>query len=101
MSYRITIQIDGKDTICGILFQSIRHGSETTSFSYDSSYLLNPKAFPLSPDLPLGPGTFHSIGLRSLRGFEDATPDRWGRNLLLRSERITARQEHRTERTLF
>lgn len=101
MNYRVTIQIDGEDLTCGTLFQSERHGVETTTFSYDSSYLLNPKAFSLSPDMPLGPGTFHSRGLHELRAFEDAMPDRWGRDLLMRSERLAASREKRTERTLF
>ncbi len=101
MNYRVTIQIEGEDIACGTLFQSVRHGAETTTFSYDAGYLLNPKAFSLSPDLPLGPGTFHSEGLQSLRAFEDAMPDRWGRNLLMRSERLAANRENRTERTLF
>lgn len=39
MNYRVTIQIDGEDLTCGTLFQSVRHGVETTTFSYDSSYL--------------------------------------------------------------
>lgn len=101
MRYRITVQIDGRDLTCGTLFQSVRHGAETTSFSYDAAYLEDPRAFSLSPDMPLGPGTFHSKGLRELRAFEDAMPDRWGRNLLMRSERLAANRESRTERTLF
>ena len=91
MNYRVTMQIDGDDLTCGTLFQNVRHGVETTTFSYDVDYLLNPKAFSLSPDLPLGAGTFHSTGLKSLRAFEDAMPDRWGRNLLLRSSACAGR----------
>ncbi len=101
MNYRVTMQIEGEDVTCGTLFQSVRHGIETTTFSYDAGYLRNPKSFSLSPDMPLGPGTFHSRGLQSLRAFGDAMPDRWGRNLLLRSERLSADREMRTERTLF
>lgn len=101
MNYRVTVQIDGQDLACGTLFQSVRHGVETATFSYDASYLLDPRAFSLSPDMPLGAGTFHSAGLKSLRAFEDAMPDRWGRNLLLRSERLSARRDEHTERTLF
>lgn len=100
-SYGVTVQIDGQDIPCGTLWQSVRHGSETTSFSYNQDYLMDGRAFSLSPDMPLGPGMFHSQGLRGLRAFEDAMPDRWGRNLLMRSERLAARNEGRTERTLF
>ncbi|MCH4082970.1 MAG: type II toxin-antitoxin system HipA family toxin [Olsenella sp.] len=101
MEYLVTVQIGGQDVSCGRLFQNVRHGEETTTFSYDPSYLSHPKAFALCPDMPLGPGTFHSSGLRNLRAFEDCMPDRWGRNLLMRSERNQARLEQRTERTLF
>lgn len=101
MELVITVEIDGMDILCGHLFQNVRHGTETTSFAYDPSYLANPKAFALGPDMPLGYGTFHSQGLGNLRAFEDCMPDRWGRNLLLRAERMEAREEHRTERTLF
>ncbi len=101
MEYLVTIQIDGEDVPCGRLFQNVRHGEETTTFSYDPSYLRRPNAFGLCPDMPLGPGTFHSRGLRQLRALEDCMPDRWGRNLLLRAERNAASRESRTERTLF
>lgn len=101
MQYRVTVQIDGEDVPCGTLFQNVRHGDETTTFSYERSYLQDPRAFGLCPDMPLGPGTFHSSGLRQLRALEDCMPDRWGRNLLLRAERSAARQESRAERTLF
>lgn len=101
MEYLVTIQIDGEDVPCGRLFQNVHHGEETTTFSYDPSYLRRPNAFGLCPDMPLGPGTFHSRGLRQLRALEDCMPDRWGRNLLLRAERNAASRESRTERTLF
>lgn len=101
MRHEVTVQIGGEDVPCGTLFQNVRHGSETVTFSYAPSYLQDERAFSLSPDLPLGPGTFHSEGFRDLRAFEDAMPDRWGRNLLVRSERLAAREEHRVERSLF
>lgn len=101
MVYDVTVQIDGKDIRCGTLRQSVRHGRETAMFSYDPAYLSSSRAFSIAPDMPLGPGTFHSEGLRDFRAFEDAMPDRWGRNLLLRLERLEAKRANRTERTLF
>ncbi|MEE8722927.1 MAG: type II toxin-antitoxin system HipA family toxin, partial [Eggerthellaceae bacterium] len=101
MNLLVTIQIEGADLPCGTLFQSVHHGVETATFSYASSYLSDPRAFAISPDMPLGPGIFHSKGLHELRAFEDAMPDRWGRDLLTRSERLAAAHERRTERTLF
>lgn len=101
MEYLVTVQIAGEDVPCGTLFQNIRHGQEAVSFSYSESYLHNPRAFALSPDLPLGAGAFHSRGMHDLRAFADCMPDRWGRNLLLREERVKAREESRTQRALF
>lgn len=101
MELDITVQISGKDVLAGKLYQSVRHGDETTTFSYVPSYLDDPRSFSLAPDMPLGPGSFHSTGLRGLRAFEDCMPDRWGRNLMLRAERAQARVEHRTPRALF
>ncbi len=101
MDCDVTVQIAGVDVPVGHLYQQVRHGDEAASFSYDSSYLRNPQAFPLAPDMPLGPGSFHTTGLREFRAFEDCMPDRWGRNLMLRAERSKARDENRTARTLF
>lgn len=101
MELVVTVQIAGRDIPCGRLYQGVRHEEETASFSYDASYLGIPQAFALSPDMPLGYGTFHSRGLQDLRAFGDCMPNRWGRNLLRRAERNSSRAEGRTERTLF
>ena len=101
MQYKVTTQIDGKDVLTGTLYQNVRHGQETASFSYDISYLENPKAFSLAPDMPLGSGTFHSEGLKEFRALEDCMPDRWGRNLLYRAEKSRACREQQTPRVLF
>lgn len=101
MELLVTVQLEGEDVIAGHLFQSVRHGAETTSFSYDASYLAHPSAFALAPDLPLVGGSFHSEGLTQFRAIEDCMPDRWGRNLMLRAERNEAARERRTARTLF
>lgn len=101
MQYLVTMQIDGMDVPAGTLFQNIRNGEETTSFVYDQQYLAREDAFALAPDVPLGGGSFHSAGLRSLRALEDCMPDRWGRNLMTRAERLEAKNAGRTPRTLF
>lgn len=101
MDYEVTIQIDGTDVFAGKLFCRARNGVETSSFAYDAAYLLRPDAFALSPDIPLSPSAYHSQGRPMLHVFEDCMPDRWGRNLLLRSERVRSREERRTPRSLF
>ena len=69
------------------------------SFEYDTGWLSRRGAFALDPELPLGPGPFHTA--RPLfRAFEDPAPDRWGQNLMRRAERARARREGRAPRTL-
>lgn len=101
MEYQVTVQINGEDVVAGSLFQNVRHDTETASFSYAPSYVSNSSAFSLAPDMPLGNGSFHSSGLKDFRAFEDCMPDRWGRNLLKRAERINAREQKRAPRVLF
>ncbi len=98
---RVTVQVDGADLACGTLDQNVRNGRESLVFSYDTGYLEHPKAFALSPDMPLTPGAFHSAGTAELRAFGDCMPDRWGRNLMRREEARLAREQGRTPRTLF
>lgn len=66
MELDVTVQIGGEDVPAGRLYLSVRRGVETATFSYDPSYLADPRSFSLGPDMPLGPGTFHSEGLRAL-----------------------------------
>ena len=52
-------------------------------FSYDPSWLDHPKAFSLSPDMPLRRGVMDPpFGLELAPIFEDAGPDRWGKNVI-------------------
>lgn len=52
-------------------------------FNYDASWLAHPRAFPLSPDMPLHAGVIAPpSGLDLHPVFEDAGPDRWGKNVI-------------------
>lgn len=57
MQLDVTVQIEDEDVLAGRLYQNVRHGDETATFSYAASYLDDPRAFTLAPDMPLGPGT--------------------------------------------
>lgn len=83
----------GEDVLSGRLFSQRRRGVESASFSYDERYLARPDAYTLDPGLPLMTGIHHTPAGRKLFGaFADSAPDRWGRNLISRAERIRARQ---------
>lgn len=87
MELEATIQIDGADIPCGRLCTNARRGIETASFTYHDSYLSNPQAFALAPDMPLIAGAVHSQGSAMFRAFMDCMPDRWGCSLMGRAER--------------
>lgn len=101
MEYSVSIQIAGEDVRAGTLYANVRRGVESASFRYDLAYLANPRAFALSPDMPLSDAALHAQGEGVFRVFGDCMPDRWGRNLMLRAERRRAREEGRAARPLF
>lgn len=91
----------GGDVLAGHLYARRRRGVETASFSYDERYLARPDAYALDPSLPLLTGAQHTSTGRSLFGaFADSAPDRWGRTLIMRAERIRARDAGVTVRSI-
>lgn len=85
----------------GTLFHAAGHGHSVFSFAYDHSWLENPRAFEIDPDLQLHGGEAYpgnpSAGFRI---FLDSAPDRWGRLLMDRREIMQARSEKRSVRKL-
>lgn len=69
----------------------------STTFLYDSGYLAD-DGMNIDPALLLVSGSQHQTGL--IRAFADSAPDRWGRNLIEKAERIRAREEGRAVRRL-
>lgn len=97
---RVYVSIDGDDVRAGHLYSHRRRGSESASFTYSDAYLAHPDAYALDPQLPLVSGSQQTaVTLALFRAFADSSPDRWGRNLLLRRERIRAREQQTTART--
>ena len=65
MQLDVTVQIEGEDVLAGKLYQNVRHGDETATFSYATSYLDDARAFTLAAR----PGDF---SLRGASGFSRA-----------------------------
>jgi serine/threonine-protein kinase HipA len=85
----------------GRLYSHRRRGNESASFAYDENYLANPESYALDPELPLVSGVQQTpLGLTLFRAFGDSSPDRWGRNLIARNERVRARQRNANPRSL-
>lgn len=90
---------DGAKTarLVGRAYFARTHSEISTTFLYDSAYLAD-GGMNIDPSLMLVPGSQHQAGL--LGAFADSAPDRWGRNLIEKSERARAREERRTPRRL-
>lgn len=62
------------------------------AFTYAQQWLSNPAAFPISPEMPLDAGRHEPPLWKNLPyAFDDAAPDRWGRDLLQAEHRRQAR----------
>ncbi|MCX6131252.1 MAG: HipA N-terminal domain-containing protein, partial [Proteobacteria bacterium] len=90
-----------KPQYLGVLSASYLKGKEHFSFEFDPHWLKQKYKPRLDPDLPLVAGKSFPRE-KSLFGiFSDSTPDRWGRRLMMRREKMMARKEERSERTLL
>ena len=69
-------------------------GRYETEFAYDDEWLSRRQRFALDPvSLPLGRGRFRSNKLEPpLAVFEDALPDDWGRDLIVRALKLPRRE---------
>lgn len=75
----------------GRLYSRVRRGVESTTFIYDAGYLANAAAYELDPALPLTSGPHHTAAeLKLFNAMRDTSPDRWGRMLVKRAEKIRA-----------
>lgn len=77
----------------GLLAQDHGH----IRFQYTDSWLANPQAFALGPDLPLSVQVFFAPSETEVFGaLRDTCPDRWGQPILTRWEARQARDEQRS-----
>ncbi len=87
--------------LLGVLYSTVTRGVENFSFEYDSEWLrksLLPSD--IDPELPSFVGRHYPLGMKSFGVFADASPDRWGRILMNKRERIQAGKENRKPRKL-
>lgn len=91
----------GTPTLLGHLYVGVIKGGESYSFEYDTQWLQN-VLLPtnLDPELPAFSGRHYPNGKNIFGLFADASPDRWGRTLMNKRERILAENEKRKPRKL-
>jgi serine/threonine-protein kinase HipA len=97
----VYVDLEAETYLTGFLWiSSGRGGSSTATFRYAESWLQHPGRFAIDPLLDLtSAGSFHKD--RLFGAIADSAPDRWGRTLLARDERLRAKEERRAVRTLF
>lgn len=87
----VEVNLELGDTLVGTLYAD----RGTMALAYSAGWMTG--GFALGPDVPLGPGRQY----RQSFGFvEDASPDRWGKTLILREAKARARREKSAPRTL-
>jgi serine/threonine-protein kinase HipA len=97
----VYVDLAGTPHLVGRLWARMRKDRESASFEYDKSWLAHPERFSLEPAMELGPGPYHTASDRPLFGaIGDSAPDRWGRVLMRRAERLRAGREGQTPRTV-
>jgi serine/threonine-protein kinase HipA len=97
----VYVDLAGVAHYVGRLWARRARNRASASFEYDANWLAHPARFALEPALMLGGGPQHTQQGRALFGaFGDSAPDRWGRNLIQRHERQSARAERRAPRSL-
>ncbi|MFC7622364.1 type II toxin-antitoxin system HipA family toxin [Microlunatus sp. GCM10028923] len=93
----VLVDSEGRPRLAGQAHFTRTRGQISTTFLYDPGYLAN-NGTSIDPALPLVSGAQHQGGL--VRAFADSAPDRWGRNLIEKAERIRAREEGQAPRSL-
>ena len=90
------------ERLMGRLYVSVIHGSESCSFEFDEEWLKRTRLL-ISPDPELQPyvGRQYPNAKAIFGMFADASPDRWGRMLMNRRERIRADKEGRKPVKLY
>ena len=98
----VYVDMSGTPHLTGRLWIHEKGSGQSASFEYDGGWIGAGHQFALEPALRVGPGPYHTAAGRALfSAIGDSAPDRWGRTLLARRERLEAKAEGRTPRTLL
>ena len=90
-----------ESNLMGRLYVGEGKGSDNFSFEFDAVWLsLHNKGITIDPELQLYSGRQYPVNKSIFGIFADSSPDRWGRVLMQRRERIYADKEGRKPRKL-
>ena len=91
-----------KPELIGTLYVNVVKGSESYSFAYDDQWLKKTNlSVHLDPELMPYTGRQYPSGKSIFGLFADSSPDRWGRVLMNKRERIVAEKEGRKPAKLY
>jgi serine/threonine-protein kinase HipA len=97
----VWVSIAGEDVFAGTLYSHFRRSIESATFRYAEAYVTRPDAYALDPALPLDLAPHQTpTELSIFNAFSDTAPDRWGRSLMKRTERLRAKESGETARSL-
>lgn len=92
----------GHPVLMGSLYVNVIKGGESYSFEYDKGWLKKTAlTLTLDPELMPYSGRQYPTGKNIFGLFADASPDRWGRVLMNKRERILAEKEGRKPSKLY
>ena len=101
VAIEVHAELDGMTHPIGTLRVKIRNGRNSATFTYDDAWSRVPGHFSLQPAMTVGGGVFTlDKGREMFASIGDSAPDTWGRRLMQRMERRTAKREGRAVRTL-
>ncbi len=90
-----------ESNLMGRLYVGEGKGSDNFSFEFDSAWLVqHDRSHIIDPELQLYSGRQYPVNKSVFGIFADSSPDRWGRVLMQRRERIYADKEGRKPRKL-
>ncbi len=98
----VYVDLEGTTHLVGRLWTRATRGKQSASFQYAPEWVANPASFALEPSLRIGQVAHHTVHGRALFGaLGDSAPDRWGRMLINRAERRSAKAEGRAPRAVL
>ena len=96
MKKELYIYLYDHNTLVGKLYYDFENNKELFSFEYDESFIHSEyKNIVLDPELPLYSGRIYPSNNNVFGFLNDVMPDRWGRKLIDKKERVLALQENR------
>ncbi|HEY3496413.1 MAG TPA: type II toxin-antitoxin system HipA family toxin [Polyangiaceae bacterium] len=96
----IGVEVHLGERVLGHVHRHAGRGGERISFRYDDRWLAASERFSIDPELFLDARTTSPARGGVFGAFADCAPDRWGRALMQRSERLAAERDRRAVRTL-